>query len=73
MEKKKKKPQFDYQICIACGVCYQDCPTSCINLSKTDLDQYKKAYPQIENQEACINCGICSKACPIDAITMVEE
>lgn len=70
---KMKNPLFDYLVCIACGVCYQACPTSCINLSKTDMDRYKKAYPQVEKKEACISCNICSKVCPIDAITMIEE
>jgi len=73
MEKRVKKiPQIDYKVCIACGVCYQACPTSCIKLTKTDFDIYRKAYPQVENLASCTGCGICSKVCPIGVITMVE-
>lgn len=69
----KKVPQINYELCIACGVCYQACPVSCITLSKNDIDIYKKAYPQLEKDKACIGCGICSKACPISVIKMIEE
>ncbi|TLN01040.1 methionine ABC transporter, partial [bacterium] len=30
----KQKPVFDYLICVACGLCDQACPVSCLELSK---------------------------------------
>lgn len=64
-------PVFDYSICMACNSCVSVCPISCLEASKTDVDYYKKAYPQLGTYNDCTGCSICSKECPIDAITMV--
>lgn len=68
----KQTPEFKYNVCIACGICVQACPVSCLSLSKTDVDKYKKAYPRKE-EDTCIGCGICARNCPMDAIEMVED
>ena len=68
----KKQPKFDYALCIACGICSQSCPVSCIGMTKNDVDKYKKAYPRLEYGE-CTGCGICQKVCPLDAVTVTEE
>lgn len=67
----KKKPVFDYGDCIACGICVEACPVSALECQKTDVDKYKKAYPEIA-REGCIGCGLCATNCPMDAITMKE-
>ncbi len=67
----KKKPVFDYDICIACGICVQACPVSTLELQKIDVDRYKKAYPEMA-REGCIGCGFCATNCPLDAVTMYE-
>jgi Formate hydrogenlyase subunit 6/NADH:ubiquinone oxidoreductase 23 kD subunit (chain I) len=67
----KKKPVFDYGICIACGICVQACPVSTLELQKTDVDRYKKAYPEMA-REGCIGCGFCATNCPLDAVTMCD-
>ncbi len=67
----KKKPIFDYEKCIACGICVTACPVSSLELQKTDVDRYKKSYPEVA-REGCIGCGICAKSCPMDAI-IIEE
>ncbi len=67
----KKKLVFDYEKCIACGICVTACPVSTLELQKTDVDHYKKSYPEIA-REGCIGCGICAKSCPMDAIMMEE-
>lgn len=72
MVKIKKQPEFDYSYCIACGVCVQDCPVSCLGLSLIGIDKYQKAYPQMHN-ETCIGCGICANNCPMGAIEMKEQ
>lgn len=67
----KKKSVFDYDICIACGICVQACPVSTLELQKTDVDRYKKAYPEMA-REGCIGCGFCATNCPLDAVTMYD-
>jgi formate hydrogenlyase subunit 6/NADH:ubiquinone oxidoreductase subunit I len=71
MTKVKKLPNFDYSLCMACRVCISACPFSCLEETKTDVDKYIKAYPQLEREESCSGCGICEKSCPIEAIVMV--
>jgi Na+-translocating ferredoxin:NAD+ oxidoreductase subunit B len=68
----KKRPVFDYATCMACGVCDQACPLSCISLSKFDVNGDKKAYPVLLADPCCTGCSICQKACPVDAIEMIE-
>ncbi len=71
MLKKKKLPKVNYSLCMACRVCISACPFSCLEETKTDVDRYVKAYPQLEREENCTGCGICEKACPVEAIEMV--
>lgn len=71
VKKPKKKPVFDYQICMACKDCLSCCPESCLAADKTDVDSYQKAYPQLSSDRACTGCAICAKDCPVDAIEMV--
>ncbi len=70
--KNSKKPVFIYQVCTACGICMQDCPFSCISMSKTGIDEYNKAYPLLTSIETCTGCVICSAACPVNAIVLKE-
>jgi formate hydrogenlyase subunit 6/NADH:ubiquinone oxidoreductase subunit I len=64
-----KVPEFLYDDCVACGICVQACPVSCIVLSKIDIDSYKTAYPEL-SERACIGCAQCEKSCPMNAIHM---
>lgn len=68
----EKTPAFDYKICIACGICVDACPVSVLELQKTDVDRFKKAYPEIA-REGCLHCGICASSCPMGAITMAKK
>lgn len=63
-----KKPEFLYAICAACTVCAQVCPLTCIEMTKTDYDAMKKAYPVLAAEDRCTACGICKRACPVEAI-----
>lgn len=67
----KGQPVVDYKTCMACGICIQACPFSCLDLAKTDVDKYKKAYPELVDREGCTSCGLCDKSCPVSAITLV--
>ncbi len=68
----RKKPSFDCALCMACRICVQSCPFSCLEADRTDVDRYRKAYPVLARPEDCTGCGICAAACPVDAISMVE-
>lgn len=68
----KQYPNYDYVPCMACGICVQACPFSCLELCRTGLDSYRKAYPELVRREDCTGCGICASACPVDAIRMGE-
>jgi len=64
----KKTPKCTYTVCMACGICVQACPVSCLDLTDNNRDKYKKAFPQLDNEENCIGCKICEKQCPVGAI-----
>ncbi len=65
-EKKKALPKFTYDKCMACGICIHACPVSALELSKTDVDRYKKAYPVLSGE--CTSCRMCERACPFEAV-----
>ena len=64
-----QRPLFSYDNCIACGICIQACPVSALTASKTDADEYKKAYPELCGRP-CNGCALCEKACPMNSISM---
>lgn len=60
-----KKPEFDHDKCVSCGLCISYCPEAALN-PRAD------GKPVIDLR-FCKGCGICSFECPAKAITMVEE
>ena len=66
-----KKPMFDYELCMACGLCFQACPVSCLELKTIESKRDKKAYPAIVG-DSCNGCGICVKICPDDVVSIKE-
>ena len=44
--------------CIACGVCKDECPVSCIS-------EGDPIY--VIDEAACIDCDACANVCPVDA------
>lgn len=66
----KQYPKFDYGPCMACGICVQACPFSCLELGRRGPDSYRKAYPELARREDCTGCGICASSCPVDSIRM---
>ena len=67
----KPFPDFDYSLCMACGICTQACPFDCLSLGKPDIGRYKtKLYPLLVNPDTCTSCKICRNDCPVDAVLM---
>lgn len=46
-------------VCISCGACEAECPTSAISAGDT---QY------VIDPDKCIDCGACTAVCPTEAI-----
>jgi Pyruvate/2-oxoacid:ferredoxin oxidoreductase delta subunit len=69
----KQRPSFDYRSCMACRICVYACPFGCLDDTKTGIDRYGKAYPELVVPERCTGCSLCAKSCPLDAIAMKDE
>ena len=67
-----KIPMFDYFTCVACNICAEMCPLTCIEMIKTNVDHQKKVYPLLTSPDTCTGCSICKNACPVEAITMIS-
>jgi formate hydrogenlyase subunit 6/NADH:ubiquinone oxidoreductase subunit I len=42
-----KIPEFDYAICMACNICADLCPLTCIEMSKPADNGLRKIYPTL--------------------------
>lgn len=62
---KSQHPEYDYNRCNKCGLCYIFCPEGCIGPKENGYFEANLYY--------CKGCGICAKECPRDAINMIEE
>ncbi len=58
---KTKKLQVDEDICVACGVCEENCPVEAIKLEDDKIVFF---------EDKCINCEVCSKKCPVGALKL---
>jgi Pyruvate/2-oxoacid:ferredoxin oxidoreductase delta subunit len=67
---KGQKPKVRYNRCMACGICVQACPFSCLELTYVGVDALHKAYPKLRNAESCTGCAICESNCPMECISM---
>lgn len=62
---RSQHPEYDYEKCNKCGLCYLYCPDGAIEVKDDGYFNINEYY--------CKGCGLCSKECPKDAINMVEE
>ena len=56
----KKRASVNVKVCVACGVCANQCPRGAIAI-------YRGCYAVVDS-DICVGCGICGKACPANAI-----
>lgn len=67
-----KKPVFNMNECINCGICVQACPLSCLSLLlEGKQGKYRNVFPELISDK-CIGCGLCATNCPMDVIEMQE-
>lgn len=58
--------KVDYEKCIKCGLCIDNCPTKAIA-----CDEYKS--PKMENPKNCMKCQHCLTLCPVGAISILDK
>jgi len=67
----KGKPRFDRELCIACTMCVNICPTGAIDLEiRNSADGFRR-FPVLTDVKKCIGCNSCEQDCPSGAIEMV--
>jgi NAD-dependent dihydropyrimidine dehydrogenase PreA subunit len=66
----KGKPVFDYDLCVACGICMHACAFGSIAMSNVGVDKLKKAYPALARPDTCVGCRQCERQCPAEAVTL---
>lgn len=67
----RQLPSFEYARCVACAICVQVCPVSCLDLSLSGIDNTKEVYPHLVT-DTCIGCGFCARDCPTMTISMID-
>lgn len=60
-EKRKPTSILKDKLCVGCGYCVENCPTSALTL-REDLYGYLKPHC---NKEKCVNCNKCIMECPV--------
>ncbi len=68
--KQKTAPRFDREICIACTMCADICPTGAIDLEIRNSARGFRRFPVIRDEKKCTGCGACEAECPSGAIAM---
>ena len=55
---------------MACKICVDDCPVSCIGVTPHGTANDPHGYPFLEDAALCIHCGLCAENCPVEAVKM---
>jgi formate hydrogenlyase subunit 6/NADH:ubiquinone oxidoreductase subunit I len=64
------KPTFNYDLCVACGICMHACAFGSIEMTHTGVGKMKKAYPALDRPDTCTGCRQCEQQCPVSAIAV---
>jgi formate hydrogenlyase subunit 6/NADH:ubiquinone oxidoreductase subunit I len=64
------RPVFNRKVCMACRICVDVCPVSCIETAARGTDKDPHGYPFLADADACIRCGQCAEDCPVAAVGM---
>jgi NAD-dependent dihydropyrimidine dehydrogenase PreA subunit len=56
---------------MACKICVDDCPVSCIDVPERGTAKDPHGYPFLADESRCIHCGLCAAHCPVAAVDMV--
>ena len=68
--KIEARPAFNRKRCMACRICVDVCPVSCIDTASSGTDRDPHGYPFLTNEAACISCNQCAETCPVEAVSM---
>ncbi len=60
---KERELAFYPHLCIACGKCYEACPSGALRKKSTPMEDYE--------EEKCLLCGKCAESCPAGAIELI--
>ena len=60
------KFKVNYEKCIKCGICIENCPTKVLA-----YDDYKS--PKMEKPKNCMKCQHCLAICPVGAISIMDK
>jgi NAD-dependent dihydropyrimidine dehydrogenase PreA subunit len=55
------KPVVDSDLCTACGICVDECPTAALDLEDVAV---------LARPDDCTECGTCEDVCPAEAISL---
>ena len=56
-------PVINEEMCTACGICVDDCPSDCFDLEDT---------VKFTRRDDCTECDICYDSCPNGAISLED-
>jgi Pyruvate/2-oxoacid:ferredoxin oxidoreductase delta subunit len=59
------EPNFNADLCTACGTCLDRCPPEALTMGDNDV-------PEV-NLDRCFGCAVCATGCPTEAIAMVNK
>lgn len=59
------QPHHDPDLCTACGVCIDRCPTEALAMGDDEVP--------VVDLDRCIGCGACATGCDFGAVTLVER
>jgi len=69
----KTAPVFNKELCIACSMCVDICPTGALDLQIANSPRGFRRYPYLISAGKCTGCASCEKQCPVVAIIMAKN